>query len=397
MLETIVNENGALKLELNKQSIELKNSILERDLSTQTAETASKQLLDSIKKVVKLEAECKRLQTMFRKSSHVGADHRSVSSISDSHSENGERLYQVETEIQKLVPAGIKDYDPNCSDSWAFALIAELDQFKSNKQSNQTQLASSGEDTLMDDFLEMERLAALSEAKSGSPRSEVVTTTEILDSRNCSPARLDLQNMVQRISDMEKELQMTTEQKTELDKVLQVNQKQLEASKQLLAEANEKLEELQREVNVAKEAKLADEVEIETMNARKKMVELQLEAAFSEIQDLKGQVVSLEIEVEQERALSLEIKAICQNLEKEIESEKAMSAKMNDKYQNLAVEIEQERATSAELMVKCQNLNDELAKKHREVELHCAAISNGEVKIKQVVHVVKVLLFLSKV
>ena len=50
-LEYLENENSALKLELEAQAEELEVRTIERDLSTQAAETASKQHLESIKKV----------------------------------------------------------------------------------------------------------------------------------------------------------------------------------------------------------------------------------------------------------------------------------------------------------------------------------------------------------
>ncbi|CBI19015.3 unnamed protein product, partial [Vitis vinifera] len=95
-------ENSTLKLELLSQSEELEIRTIERDLSTQAAETASKQHLESIKKVAKLEAECRRLKAMARKSSSIH-DHRSVAasslhieSLTDSQSDNGEQLNMVD-------------------------------------------------------------------------------------------------------------------------------------------------------------------------------------------------------------------------------------------------------------------------------------------------------------
>lgn len=55
-------ENSALKAELRAKSEELELRTIEKELNRRAAETASKQQLESIKKVAKLEAECRRLQ-----------------------------------------------------------------------------------------------------------------------------------------------------------------------------------------------------------------------------------------------------------------------------------------------------------------------------------------------
>ncbi|CAL0307865.1 unnamed protein product [Lupinus luteus] len=110
---------------------------IERDLSTQAAETASKQHLENMKKVAEVEAECRRLRIIASRASYVN-DHKSISassfcdeSLTDSQSDSGERLMPVEIDTQKISGSELNNCEPNCSDSWASALIAELDQFKS--------------------------------------------------------------------------------------------------------------------------------------------------------------------------------------------------------------------------------------------------------------------------
>jgi chromosome segregation ATPase len=55
-------ENSALKAQLYAKSEELELRTLEKELNRRAAETASRQQLEGIKKVAKLEAECRRLQ-----------------------------------------------------------------------------------------------------------------------------------------------------------------------------------------------------------------------------------------------------------------------------------------------------------------------------------------------
>ncbi|KAF2296725.1 hypothetical protein GH714_001459 [Hevea brasiliensis] len=107
-LEFLEKDNASLKLELLSLYEELEVRTIERDLSTQAAETASKQHLESIKKVAKLEAECRRLKAMACKSTSLN-DHKTstassiyVESLTDSQSDSGERLNAVDLDARKM-------------------------------------------------------------------------------------------------------------------------------------------------------------------------------------------------------------------------------------------------------------------------------------------------------
>ncbi|KAJ6931875.1 hypothetical protein NC652_015151 [Populus alba x Populus x berolinensis] len=80
-LNAVEKENLSLKRELFSRAEEIQVRILERDLSTQAAETASKLQLESIKKLAKLEAECRKLKAMARKASAAN-DHKSLTASS---------------------------------------------------------------------------------------------------------------------------------------------------------------------------------------------------------------------------------------------------------------------------------------------------------------------------
>jgi len=158
-VECLEKENMALRHDILVQSEELEIRTIERDLSTQAAETASKQHLENIKKVAKLEAECRRLRSVASRASLFN-DHKSVvqssfsvESLTDSQSDSAERHTAVEIEAHKMNGSEPNKSEPSCSDSWASALIAELDQFK-NEKCRQTPSGSVKLD-LMDDFLEM--------------------------------------------------------------------------------------------------------------------------------------------------------------------------------------------------------------------------------------------------
>jgi hypothetical protein len=63
-LASLEKENSALKVQLLAMSEEVELRTIEKELNRRAAETASKQQLESIKKIAKLEAECRRLQVM---------------------------------------------------------------------------------------------------------------------------------------------------------------------------------------------------------------------------------------------------------------------------------------------------------------------------------------------
>ncbi|KAL2892973.1 Filament-like plant protein [Bienertia sinuspersici] len=154
-IDFLEKENVLFKQELQSMSEELEVRTIERDLSTKAAETASKQHLESIKKVARLEAECRRLKSLSRASSlsneckySATAAASCVESLTDCRSDGAS-----ECESHKM------------NGSWASALVAELDQFKSEKVGDKNMVSSSMDINLMDDFLEMERLVNLPDSK----------------------------------------------------------------------------------------------------------------------------------------------------------------------------------------------------------------------------------------
>lgn len=316
-LESLEKENSILKFELLSRSEELEIRTIERDLSTQAAETASKQQLESIKKVAKLEAECRRLQTIARKSSS-SYDHKSAASsvcaesVTDSQPDSGDR------EPNK--------WERNCSDSWASALITELDQFKNEKRLAKDSLASSVEIDMMDDFLEMERLVALPDTQSKFPSLE----SEAMAFKSSAMENLvkpELETMINRIAELEERLKKTEQEKTELQRALTESEDSLRASQAQLKEAESRLEDLQKELCVVNEAK-----------------EL-----------LEFQLIGMEVEA---RTLSANV-------------------------DSLNAEVQKERSSSAKMAVKYQESENELIKKLQEIELQQVANTNSELKIKQ--------------
>ncbi|XWS25136.1 hypothetical protein CRYUN_Cryun27aG0044600 [Craigia yunnanensis] len=377
-IEALEKENSALKLELSSQLEEMEIRTIERDLSTQAAETASKQHLESIKKVGKLEAECRRLKAMACKSSLIN-DHKSpaassiyVESLTDSRSDSGERLNIVEIDTHKMSGLEANKGESSCSDSWASALIAELDQFKNEKVINRNLPGSSIEIDLMDDFLEMERLAALPETKNENQYLESKATCKQSNDGDSS-LRSELEAMIHRTEELEEKLEKIEVEKAELEIALSKSQESLKASELQLRDTEIKLEELQRELCIANEAK--------------QHLESQLSSMETGAETMSAKIDSLEAEIEKERALSAQVSVNVNESKKLLESHlisiEAEARTMSAKIDSLETEVEKERALSAQITVKCQELEEELSRKRQEAELQQTANSNVELKIKQ--------------
>ncbi|KAL6217120.1 hypothetical protein ACLB2K_010337 [Fragaria x ananassa] len=441
-LEALEKENSALKLELLSQAEELEISTIERDLSTQAAETASKQHLESIKKVAKLEAECRRLKAGASKVPLVN-DHKSsaassmyVDSCMDSQSDSGERLSVMDIDSQKMNHSDPNKRDLGVSDSWALALVAELDQFKNEKAVNKDMPASSVDIDLMDDFLEMEQLAALPlrESESGCLESEAIVN---VSNSNEIALRDELEAMSHRTAELEYKLENLEEERAELEAMshrtaeleyklekLEVEKAELEATSQQAADLEDKLEKLEVEkaelINMSYRAaeleekleKLEDEKEklevekaqlesmsyhatelenkLEKLEAEKEKLEVEkaeLETALAKAREcyvasefqLKEAEMMLE-ELQKELKIARESKLSIESQLISIEAEaRTMSAKVN----SLEAEVQRERALSAKVSVRCQKLEKELSRKNEEVEFQKAACSNSESKIKQ--------------
>ncbi|KAI3462409.1 hypothetical protein Pfo_019072 [Paulownia fortunei] len=395
-LEAAEKENSILKLKLLSKAEELELRTSERDLSTQVAETASKQHLDSIKRVAKLEAECRRLKVMARKAT-IAIDHRSVTassvyveSFTDSQSDNGERILVIENDCCK-VSGESTDSEPCHPDSWTSALGTEPGQFKHERTLGRSLIVPSVEIDLMDDFLEMERLAALPETHSGSSPGARVNGGD-------TPLQDELEAMISRTTELEENLKKITAEKISLEIALCDCQIQLKASedqlkqaevmlvglKMQLALANEEKRDAEKEVECIKvklknSTKLLDEAEenlvqiqdqLMEANEAKSIVQEQLEDAILkkaeaesqvkvmelELENLDSSICTLEKEVEKERIFSREAVGKCDILEAEISR-----MKLDSQFQRSAIVEEfrinqdKELAVAATKFAECQN------------------------------------------
>ncbi|XP_021857042.1 filament-like plant protein isoform X2 [Spinacia oleracea] len=280
-VDFLEDENIVIRQELQSLSEELEVMTIERDLSTEAAETASKQHLESIKKLARLEAECRKLKSLSRVSSLSNCNERKsttttaaascAESLTDSQSDGAEQLSISECDSRKM------------NGSWASALISELDQFKSEKNMN----SSSLDINLMDDFLEMERLAAL-------PDSGPQVHSDKIPEKADRSLRIEFEEIICKLE----------AEKAELGMKLARTQSCFEESQVQLIETQMKFEQLERELNGANEGE----------NFYKALfIQFEREANL-----MSSQLKSVREELEREQALSEQNSASCKDLENEL-------------------------------------------------------------------------------
>lgn len=385
-LEAAEKQNSALKLELLSRVKELELRIVERDLTTKAAETASKQHLESIKKLAKVEAECLRLKAVVRKAS-PNTENKSftpssiyVGSFTDSQSDNGERLLGNETDNCKMSDSEVNECEPNSSTSWASALAIDV------KAVGRNVMVPSVDINLMDDFLEMERLAALPDTES---RSFCVEVGPASDQPNAdeSSIKAELEVLIHRTAELEEELENMREEKSELEMDLKESQRRLETSQNQLKEAELKLEELETQLAFANKSKQAVEVEMKAAIAARGVAESKLSVVEAEMK------TQLALVNKSKQAAEEEVKSAKSKKEAAESRLRAVEAEMEtlrSKVISLEDEVEKERALSEENIANFQKSKDELSKvKHEielqhEVKLQYLAGSNQELKINQV-------------
>ncbi|XP_075518963.1 filament-like plant protein isoform X1 [Primulina tabacum] len=386
ILEVMQKENSSLKQELESRCKDLEIIMMERDLSTQAAETASKQQLESIKKIAMLEAECRKLQAAARKSSPTN-DHKSVTasyyreSETDSHSDGGERMITLDLYAYNRKRNG---YKASGSDSWSSVLISKLDNSKNEKPKSKTLATCGVEIDVMDDFLEMERLAALGDTKISILSAETgAANGESISVDN--PLRAELERSIKLVTDMEKKLEKIEAEKLKLERALDDSHVALSASKGMLVESEIQLEELMKELAAVNEAQesleyqlISMEAEARTMSSCVDSLKAEKEKERSIAAEFKVKSQELEMELQQTKTeirleeLQKELAAVNEakeSLEYQLASMKAQAKTMSSCVDSLKAENEKERFIAAEFKVKCQELEMELQQTKTEIPL----------------------------
>jgi chromosome segregation ATPase len=385
-LQIVEKENKDLKVELLALSKDLKILARERDLSNQAAETASKLHLESVKKITKVEAECLKLRHLMRRTSLIN-DSRPITnsacmeSQTDSQSDSGERM--------------LADDEMKNSDSWASALIAELDQFKNANTGTRNLVNNPVEIDLMDDFLEMEKLVALPEVDCVSSSFGAETDSDQGVTRDKS-SKVETESLQCQVTDLLAQVEKIEGEKRELEMALADARDQLGTSCDTLIVANNKLIDLQMQLDLANESKHAAFGEAERLDGERKdlalqlesksaqvdelqlmvasleervdrkELELQLEVISAEAADLRKTVASLEEKIDAERTLSMQHKANAdmaeaskESLEAQLQSANTEIGKLKGIVQTLESEVQKETDSCEELLKQIETMKTE--------------------------------------
>ena len=338
-LASLEKANSALKMQLLAKTEELGLRTIEKELNRRAAETASKQQLESIRKAAKLEAECRKLQASARRPSFSSDLRRTPSSV---------------------CAESVTDCQSDCSDSWASALITELDQFKSEKRS--TRSATAVHIGMMDDFLEMEKLASASGAASRNEAAE------------------DAGGQLVKLEEKARKL---TIEKADREKALHEAQRELRACRHRAMVAEERSAGLQKQLNLINGEKHIMEAEMEAAKTKRNELEGRLELAHGEIASLLDKGRILEERLESEKGLTLELAAKYQQtdtmeserkeLQIQLETSQSDARKLRDKITLLERRLEEEKAFSVRLTEKSRGVNAlEEKMKGAEIELELA-------------------------
>ncbi|KAM0891554.1 hypothetical protein ACQ4PT_026314 [Festuca glaucescens] len=337
-LASLEKENSALKAQLIAKTEELGLRTIEKELNRRAAEMASKQQLESIRKASKLEAECRKLQASARRPSFSSDLRRTPSSV---------------------CAESVTDCQSDCSDSWASALVTELDQFKSEKSS--TRSATPVDIGMMDDFLEMEKLASADGATS----------------------RREAEDAGGQLVKLEEKARKLTAEKADREKALHEAQRELRACRHRAMVAEERSAGLQRELNLVNGEKHAMEAEMEAAETKRNEMEGRLRLPHGEIASLLDKGRILEERLESEKALTLELAAKNQQtdalesdkkeLHIQLEASQSDARKFSDKITLLEKRLDEEKAFSVRLTEKCRGVKAlEEKLKGAEIELELA-------------------------
>uniref|UniRef100_A0A175YJH1 Filament-like plant protein n=1 Tax=Daucus carota subsp. sativus TaxID=79200 RepID=A0A175YJH1_DAUCS len=431
-LRAAENEISSLKQELFSRAEELELRTIERDLSTEAAESASRQNLENVKKVAKLETECRRLKAMARKVSSSN-DQRSVTessvyveSLTDSQSDIGERLSFVESNTRK-----VSELEPNPSDS---SSLLELTNSKNVKAIGKNCETPSLDISIMDDFLEMERFVALPDTHNESLHESRPITAHTNGEDITIISELAI--MRNRNTELEEKLVKMEADKNELEESLTKYQDHIRTLRECLEEAEMKLMKMETDKNAletsltehkdqlvtvvnhleAAEKKLMgmekDKHKLETSltkhqdqlkkvqdrleRAEMKFVEMErekheLETSLAKHQDQLGTVrgrlkeeetklVELQDQLftanEARQAVEAELhgtnlkKEVAESRLKDVDNElKTMSARIS----SLEEEVQKERSVSEETISNCRKLEQEISRLQHKSELQRAS------------------------
>ncbi|KAL8159159.1 hypothetical protein V2J09_000696 [Rumex salicifolius] len=371
-LEAAEKENSYMRVELVGLSKKLEIASIERDLSTQSAETASKQQLESVKKVAKLEAECRRLRFLARKVS-LSNDHRPVTassanadSLTDSQSDCGERLNALETES-------------NQSDR-------EFDQLKGVRGLERNPVSRSSERVLMDDFLEMERLVAFPDTSNGPVTFEVAGPSNMTGE---NPLKAEIEEMITRNADLEKNIRRLEAEKLDLEKLLDKSQGELKNEKVRSVELEDQLSECEAQLRASHGQLKATKTELISLQTHLYECQDQLRKSQARLTGTETELIELQTQlIEHEDLLNYSGEHL-KDADAKLEEMKTQLIERDDQLSMFRGQLNDAKSALMELKMKLMEREEQLKTSqaqadHAEDELRKlqARLFECEVKIK---------------
>ncbi|PKI51626.1 hypothetical protein CRG98_027992 [Punica granatum] len=329
-LDSMERENASLKYEVRVLEKELDIRNEEREFNRRSAEISQKQHSERAKKVAKLESECQRLRLLVRKRlpgpvaltkmrneaealtrdpsvMRIGALTDQLNAMEEENRALREALERKSNELQvsrnMYFQAASKSSQRNINklhhepsiasvsdigsddkasraESWTSALISELENFRNEKLKELPISATTGasEIDLMDDFVEMEKIAVSS---ANQPFKERLSNfSERGVSKNKEPKEDDMMN---------KELSQTVES-------------------------------LRSEMGSRKESKRLIEDQIKSHRSIDEDLDRQISAARAELNEARERSSSLEGELENKNSCCEELENTCLDLQLQLES-----------------------------------------------------------------------------
>ncbi|XP_071697422.1 filament-like plant protein 3 [Rutidosis leptorrhynchoides] len=343
--ESADNEKAAMKCELDSMAEELEMRFIEKELSNQAAEQASKLHLESAKKAAKFEAECRRLTAALTKALSAN-DRRSLTN--DSKEAN-------EVESNSTTPSkGIN---------------------------------------LMDDFLEMEKLAALPKNRlTESEKNRLFEVEELLKKvetdkmkveitlnereNEIKVLRNELKDGERKLVKMEALLAESRDGRKKTEKELELTIAKVNSLQETVKRSELEVVELKSQLDIECNERKEAESRYEDAYVKKNEAESQLKILEAEVESLNLKVESLEIEVQNERGLSGKTGDKCRELEGDIKS-------LILKVDSLETEVEKERTLSKKMGAKSHDLEDEISRLQLENQYPKPSVHIPELKIKQ--------------
>ncbi|XP_076959007.1 filament-like plant protein 3 [Bidens hawaiensis] len=410
----------ALKLELASMAEELELRFIERELSNQAAEQASKLHLESAKKAAKFEAECRRLNAALQKALANNNNQKSVVESDDLKETNefessqtgpkrGINLMDDFLEMERLV--GRPDSGSKNSLQNRMAEIEDvLKRVELEKQKMETVLSERENElkTLRNELkVAKSKLVNANDARETAEKEleSVKATVNVLRERVKRSdlemaelkSQLDTKKMEIVLGERENELETSRNEvrvaKSKLVKLeallvnandaREITEKELESVKGTVNVLQERIKrsdlevtELKSQLSQLNNKKTEAESRVTTLETEIGTERAKCRALETELESLIRKVDYLETETENERALSGKMSARCRELETELES-------LNMKVGSLETEVENERTLSNKLGVKARELEGEISRLQRENQPPKPAIRDSEFMIKQ--------------